>query len=302
MILAVVGPTAVGKTDAVVELARRIPSEVVVVDSMQVYRGMDIGTGKPSPVIREELVHHGLDLVEPEEEFDVARYARLMRPALDAIRARGRLSVLVGGSGLYYRALIDGLCRAPGCDLLLRQGLIEEERTEGDGILYDRLQRVDPEAARRVHPRDLRRTVRALEVYGMTGMPLSVWQKETTEAYPRREEVRWIGLTCDRDRLYRQIDERVDGWLASGWLEEARALSKRSLGRTAREALGYRELFAHLRGELEWAQTRRLIHRNTRRYAKRQWAWFRQDQRVQWIEVQGKLPAQIAEEILRRTA
>jgi len=271
-----------------------------VVDSMQVYRGMDMGTGKPPFSIRQEIPHHGLDLVDPEEEFHVARYVQEMAPVVEAISRRGHWPILVGGSGLYFKALLDGICPAPGKDPRLRQQLWSQGEQEGSESLYARLQGIDPPAASRIHPNDLRRIVRALEVYLLTGRPLTAWQEETSPSFADGHQIRFIGLTCDRAQLYQQIGSRIDGWLAAGWLEEARGLFTRPLSLTAREALGYRELFAFLEGRVDWPETMRLIKRNTRRYAKRQWAWFRVEPRVRWIPVDARPPEEIANEILRR--
>ena len=296
MILAVVGPTGVGKSEVAAALARSIPSEIVVVDSMQVYRGMDRGTGKPDSAIRREIPHHGIDLVEPEEEFDVARYRDLMTPVIRAIQARGKIPILVGGSGLYFRAILDGLCQAPGRDPFLRERLVRQGMEKGAPALHAELVKVDRQAAARIHPNDLRRIVRALEVFFSTGRALSQWQRETTE--PLEGEKCWVGLALERSLLYEKIERRIDGWLQQGWLEEARRLKEKNLSRTAREALGYRELFSFLNGETDWPTAVSLIKRNTRRYAKRQLAWFRADRRIQWIAMDHKTPESVAEKIL----
>ncbi|MBI3333818.1 MAG: tRNA (adenosine(37)-N6)-dimethylallyltransferase MiaA [Candidatus Omnitrophica bacterium] len=312
MILAIVGPTGIGKSDVALHLAREIPSEILVADSMQVYRGMDLGTGKPDASIRREIPHHGLDLVEPEEEFDVARYLREAIPAIRGIRSRGRLPILVGGAGLYVKALVDGLCEAPGKDPGLRERLLAEVRQEGTGALYGRLQTVDPAAAARIHPHDWRKIVRALEVFLISGRPLTVWQRDTTKPLGVQREGWFVGLTGDRQWLYRRIEVRIDRWLAAGasggaatrpgaaagWLEEAKRLHRRRLSRTAREALGYRELFGFLEGKIDWSSAVEGIKRSTRQYAKRQWTWFRADPRVEWIPADGKQASQIGREIM----
>ena len=298
MILALVGPTGIGKSELAVALARLIPSEIVVVDSMQVYRGMDRGTGKPDVSIQQGIPHHGLDLIEPEEEFDVARFRAIAVPVIEAIQARGHLPVLVGGSGLYFRALVDGLCQAPKKDPFLRESLLQEGRQKGAPVLHARLKQQDPATAARVHPNDLRRIVRALEVFVVSGRPLSFWQEETTQPFPG--EKRLIGLTCDRAVLYQRIERRIDRWLKEGWLEEAKALTQRALSHTAREALGYRELFSFLEGNADWESTVVLIKKNTRRYAKRQLAWFRADPRIEWLAINGMTPDLLAAQILSR--
>ncbi len=266
---------------------------------MQVYRGMDLGTGKPERSIQREIPHHGLDLVGPEEEFNVARYLEMVQPTILAIQARGRLPLLVAGSGLYLRGLLDGLCPAPGEDPVLRGQLLKESQQIGVQALHARLVKVDPAAAARIHPNDCRRIVRALEVFSVTGRPLSEWQRQLTPRSGLGQEIRLVGLICDRAALYRRIEQRIDGWLKLGWLEEAKKLAALPLSRTAREALGYRELFDFLAGKMEWESAQQLIKQNTRRYAKRQWTWFKADPRVVWIQTDGKEPETLAAEIQR---
>ena len=299
MMLVLVGPTGVGKTDVAMAIARQIPAEIVVVDSMQVYRGMDLGTGKPGASFRQEIPHHGLDLVEPEEDFSVAKYLSFVSPVLRDIQARGRTPILVAGSGLYLRALLGGLCPAPGRDDEVRERILAEAARFGTALLYDRLRVVDPAASERIHPNDLKRIVRALEVHAVTGKPLSAWQAESG-AGPTGDgqECRFFGLIRGRDLLYRRIESRIDGWIESGWIEEARALRARELSKTAREALGYEELFACLEGWLARDQAVALIKRNTRRYAKRQMTWFHQDRQVHWISVDSIEPEAAAGAIL----
>jgi len=284
-LLAIVGPTGIGKSEAAMALARTTPAEIVVVDSMQVYRGMDVGTGKPDHSTRAEVPHHGLDLADPEEEFNVAKYVEQVRPVIEQIQARGRLPILVAGSGLYLRALLDGLCPAPGENSALRKDLVEEAGQIGSPTLHARLQERDPIAAARIHPNDLRRIIRALEVHSLSGQPLSVWHKETSGLLDSGWKGRLVGLTCGREPLYQRIESRIDGWLAGGWVEEAKALFGRTLSKTAREALGYRELFDWLEGKADWQTTVQRIKQNTRRYAKRQWTWFKADPRIEWNEL-----------------
>ncbi len=281
--IVLVGPTGVGKSEAALALAAEMPSEIVAVDSMQVYRRMDIGTGKPPPEVRRGVPHHGIDLAEPEEEFDAVRYAEAVGPVIEQIRLRGRRPILTAGCGLYLRVLLRGICEAPGKDPEVRGKLLERAAAEGSPALHAHLREVDPEAGRRIHPNDLRRVVRALEVFEVTGRPMTRWHQETQPGFSGKGDCRIIGLACDREKLYEKIQARIDGWLAAGWVEEARALAGRDLSMTAREALGYRELFGHFEGRTDWASTRALIHRNTRRYAKRQLSWFRHEPGVEWI-------------------
>ena len=295
-----VGPTGVGKTEVALQVARLIPAEIISVDSMQVYRGMDIGTGKPSPAIRGEIPHHGLDLVDPQEDFDVLRYASAVAPAIRAILERGKWALLVGGAGLYLRVLRRGLCDAPGQDPQRRDRLVEEALALGPGRLHERLRGVDAEAAQRIHPNDLRRTVRALEVFESSGRTLTQWQVDNRPCVVGLEHCPVVGLDCRREILYQRIDLRLEEWLNAGWLEEAGGLLQRGLSRTAREALGYRELFDYLEGRSDWEQTRLLMARNTRRYAKRQWSWFRHEPDVVWIDTRGRATKDLSQEIVER--
>ena len=297
-ILVIVGPTGIGKSDVAAALAREIPAEIVAVDSMQVYRGMEIGTGKPPEEVRRQIPHHGIDLADPEEEFDATRYAGAVAPVIEEIRRRGRWAVLTAGCGLYLRVLLRGICPAPGKDPEVRARLLERGEREGSAALHARLAEVDPSAAARIHPNDLRRVVRALEVYEVTGRPMTDWHAETPR--PAWGDCRLVGLTCDRELLYGRIEERIDSWLAGGWVEEARSLARRRLSLTAREALGYRELFDHFEGKADWAAARALIHRNTRRYAKRQLSWFRHEPGVEWICLDQPDPRLAARQILSR--
>ena len=278
-------------------LARLAPAEILAVDSMQLYRGMDAGTGKPDRSMQAAVPHHGLDLADPAAEFNVGAYVEQVRPALEQIRERGRLPILVAGSGLYLRALLDGLCPAPGQNPELRKNLVEEAGRVGSPVLHARLQGLDPTAAARIHPNDLRRIIRALEVHASSGRPLSLLQKETVGLLGSGWRAQLIGLTCDRDLLYRRIESRIDGWLARDWVDEAKKLHARPLGQTAREALGYRELFDWLDGRADWQTTVQQIKQNTRRYAKRQWTWFKADPRVEWIRTDEKTSTEVAAEI-----
>ena len=297
-VLILAGPTGIGKTDLALALAAEIPAEIVAVDSMQVYRGMDMGTGKPSEEIRRRVPHHGIDLAEPETEFDVQRYVDLVSPAIAEILRRGRWAILTAGCGLYLRVLLRGICEAPGKDPEVRGRLLEQAASEGSEALHGRLAVVDRQAAARIHPNDLRRVVRALEVFEVTGRPMTRWWSEQQPDSRAWSDCRIIGLTCDRGRLYERIEARIDSWLDSDWLDEARVLSARRLSLTAREALGYRELYGHLEGRADWASTRLLIHQNTRRYAKRQLSWFRHEPGVHWMNVQDRDPLSVAQEIL----
>ncbi|MGE5509152.1 MAG: tRNA (adenosine(37)-N6)-dimethylallyltransferase MiaA [Chitinophagales bacterium] len=293
-LLAIVGPTGVGKSDVAIQVALAVGGEIVSADSMQVYRGLDIGTGKVLPEERQGVPHHLLDVVDPETPFSVARYEELALRAIGDIHSRGRLPILVGGTGLYYRAVVRPfLFPGAGPDPELRARLAAEAAERGTEALHQRLAEVDPPAAARIHPHDLRRIVRALEVYTQTGVPISAHQTAGEEP---RFALLTVGLTAPREELYARIEARVDAMLATGLLDEVRRLVARGLEQwlTAVQALGYKEFLPYLRGEEPLAQAVERLKQETRRYAKRQLTWFRREPGVHWLE---RKPGQSAAEL-----
>ena len=277
--LALVGPTASGKSDLALEVARRLPDvEIVSVDSMQVYRGMDVGTAKPTPAQRAEVPHHLIDLADPDEEFSVARFQRAAREVLAAIERRGHRALLVGGTGLYVRAVVDGL-DVPGEWPELRAELEAEADPE---VLHRRLAGLDPVAAARTTPTNRRRIVRALEVTVGSGRPFSSFGPGLALHPP--SPFRMAGVWLPRQVVSRRIGERVAAMVQAGLADEARALALRpgGLSRTARQALGYRELLDHQAGRwsMEEALDRAVVR--TRAFARRQRMWFRRDPRITW--------------------
>ncbi|MGH2731206.1 MAG: tRNA (adenosine(37)-N6)-dimethylallyltransferase MiaA [Actinomycetota bacterium] len=275
-VAAIVGPTAVGKSEVAVEVAERVGAEIVSVDSMQIYRGMDAGTAKPGSELRARVRHYLLDVVEPDHWVTVAEFQLLAREAIQEIAARGRLPLLVGGSGLYFRAVVDDLefpPRAPE----IRHALEAKAEEVGARALHARLAELDPAAAARIEPGNLRRTVRALEVIELTGRPFS--DNDSWERYDSVYELAVAGLTRPREDLWARIEERVDRMLAAGLLEEARALDDRGLGPTARQALGYRQVLDESADDV-----REGIIRATKRFARRQESWFKADPRITWYD------------------
>jgi len=278
----VVGPTAAGKSALAVGLAQRGAGEVVSADSMQVYRGFDIGTGKLPVVARAGVPHHLIDVVEAKEGFSAARFVELADRAIGDIRSRARRVVVAGGTGLYVRALLRGLFDAPPPDAEIRAEHDAVRQRDGVSALYSRLQGVDPEAARRVDRNDFVRISRALEVVEQTGVPISELRDEHRFA-TERYRARMIGIDPGRAPLRQRIDQRVEEMMADGWLDEVRLLLDVGAGEThAMGALGYRHLRAHLRGELDLAEAVRQTKRDTWRFAKRQLNWFRQEPNVEW--------------------
>jgi tRNA dimethylallyltransferase len=281
-----VGPTASGKTAVATAIARIMPVEIIPLDSMTVYRGMDIGTAKPSAAERAEVPHHLVDVLDPTEAFSVGTWLERVETLLPEIVARGRTPLFVGGTPLYLKALTAGLFDAPGADEDYRAELHARAETGGVASLHAELAAVDPEAARRVHPNDLKRIVRALEVRRATGRPISELQTQWSAERPGRA-LRIAGIERGRAELYDRINRRVDAMFEAGLLGEVRGLLARygALGEQASQAVGYRELLAHLAGETDLERTIELVKRNTRRMAKRQLTWFRSFGEITWFRM-----------------
>ncbi len=272
------GPTAAGKTEAALALARALGGEVVSVDSAQVYRGMDVGTAKPPPEVRAEVPHHLIDILEPEESYSAARFRREALEAVAAIAARGRLPVLAGGTMLYFRALEQGLAPLPEADREVRAAIAAEAAERGWAALHAELARVDPEAAARIHPNDPQRIQRALEVWRLTGRPLSAWLAEARAAPPPFRAVRVALAPADRAELHRRIAMRLDAMLEAGFVEEvARLRARPGLTRAhpSMRAVGYRQVWDHLEGRWDAAEMRARALYATRQLAKRQLTWLR---------------------------
>lgn len=305
-LVVIAGPTAAGKTQIAIAVARRLDAEVVCADSRTVYRGFDIGTAKPTLAERALVPHHLLDVADPRDPFTLADYQRLAREAIDGIHDRGRTAVLTGGTGLYIRAVIDQVAvpaAAPDWDL--RERLAGEERTGGPGTLHRRLREVDAAAAERIHPHNVRRVIRALEVWEVTGRTMSALQGQVRDGRwaPSHEggggSARMIALTLDRERLYDRIDRRIDAQLAAGLLDEVRLLLAAGYDRAlpSMRGLGYKEIAAYLAGEMSLDAAVAQLRRNTRRYAKRQFTWFRADPRYRWIDVDDEPAERMASRI-----
>lgn len=294
------GPTAVGKTAVSLLLAERLGAEIISLDSMSIYRGMDIGTAKPDLAARQRVPHHLLDVADPHEEFSVAEFLRMAATAAAQIVARGRVPLFVGGTGLYLRTVLRGLVEGPPADWDLRRQLAESAAEHGELWLHTTLQQVDPAAAARLHPRDTRRLIRALEVYQLTGRRLS--DEQTQHPRPAEEQPQAVvWLEPPRAWLYERIHTRVDNMLQAGLLAEVSALLQRTppAGRTALQALGYRELIAHLQGQCSLEQAVEQIRTGTRQFAKRQHTWFRNLPECRSLTISGsETPSQLADQIV----
>ncbi|MBW1819832.1 MAG: tRNA (adenosine(37)-N6)-dimethylallyltransferase MiaA [Deltaproteobacteria bacterium] len=279
------GPTAAGKTDVALELAEPLGGEIISADAMQVYKHMDIGTAKPAPEQLARVPHHLIDVVAPDEPFSAAIFRTMADAVIQGLHEKGRLSFVVGGTGLYIKALIRGLFPAPEQDETIRKRLRDEAKTSGSDVLYARLQQVDPAAAGKLHPNDTYRIIRALEVHELTAQPIS--QLQASHGFQdRRYRILWIGLTLDRDILYDRIDQRVDLMLASGLLEEVKQLLDQGYSSNLKSmrSIGYRHMADHLEQGVAWDETVRLLKRDTRRFAKRQLTWLRAYPEIQWME------------------
>jgi tRNA dimethylallyltransferase len=276
-VLILTGPTGSGKTQLGLELAERLGAEIISADSMALYRGMDIGTAKPTAEERRRVPHHLLDVLDPWESASVAWWlARAAECGRDIIR-RGKRALFVGGTPLYVKALLFGLFEGPPGDAEVRRRLTEEAEQTGRQALHERLGRVDPVTAARLHCNDVRRVVRALEVWELTGRPISAWQTQWPGDRDAQPPVKAFWLDLPRDELYARIDERVRRMFAAGLVDEVRALRRlpRPLSREAAQALGYKEVFAHLDGKAGLDETVGLIQQRSRNFAKRQLTWFR---------------------------
>ena len=289
VVLALVGPTGVGKTETAIAVCQAIPAEIISMDSMQIYRGMDIGTAKPTAQERAAAVHHMIDIADPDELFTVSRYREMSMATIEEIRARGKMPLLVGGTGLYLQAVSTQMrLGEKGADPALREEL-RRVAAEPDGAqkLHARLAQVDPQSAERLHPNDIRRVIRALEIYESSGKTKS--EQSIEDPYvsgPYRVLV--YGLSLPREQMYARINARVDEMMRNGLVDEVKALLARGIEPSkeggAMQAIGYKEIVSALRGEITMARAVELIKQGSRRYAKRQWTWFRHDPRTKWFD------------------
>jgi tRNA dimethylallyltransferase len=288
-IVVVLGPTAVGKSDIAMEVALQMNGEIINADSQQVYGQMNIGTAKPSTELREKVAHHVIDVVDPDEEFNVARYRELATASIHDIRKRGKQAIVCGGTGLYIKALTRGLFLGPAQDPGIRAALTLKAHGHGLRSLYERLEQIDPSATSWIHPHDRQRIIRALEVYQMTGKPMSEWQKGHAFGETPFTTLK-IGLDRQRAELYDRINQRCDQMIEAGLIDEVRGLFEQGYGLDLKPlcSVGYRHMGLFLMGKMSLEEAVFLMKRDTRRLAKRQLTWFRSDREIRWFHPGGE--------------
>lgn len=283
-LIIILGPTGVGKSEVAIEVALEAGGEIINADSQQVYRYMDIGTGKPAPEQRRKVPHHLIDIVDPDEEFNAALFREMALKNAEEVWSRGKKVLLCGGTGLYIKAVTHGLFVGPSKDPEIRKRLEEEARDKGLGTLYERLSKVDPAALSSVHPNDRQRIIRALEVFELTGKQMSQWQREHGFKESPFDTLK-IGLEREREELYAMINRRCEEMVAHGLVEEVKGLVDRgfSLELKPMQSVGYRHVGLHLSGAMSLEEALSLMQRDTRHLAKRQLTWFRADKDIRWF-------------------
>ncbi|MDX1410595.1 MAG: tRNA (adenosine(37)-N6)-dimethylallyltransferase MiaA [Nitrospirales bacterium] len=299
-VIVLVGPTAIGKSRVAIEMAKAVGTEVLTADSRQVYRGMNIGTDKPTIAERQGVPHQLIDLVDPDQLFNVGDYRRHAIEEIDRLHQQGKIPLIAGGTGLYIRAVLRGLWSGPAADWTFRHRLTQEAKEKGEAFLYQELKKVDPQLAQQLHPRDHRKIQRGLEVFHLLGTPLSQsHQRHGFQEIPYTSIM--VGLTMPRESLYKRIEARVELEIAKGLLQETQELLNRGFTRTLRSmtSLGYRQFSGYLDGEYSYDEAVCLLKRDTRHFAKRQMTWFRKEPSIQWIPVEEDEPSdQVADRVL----
>lgn len=297
-VLLLVGPTAVGKTEVALRLAEINGAEIVSVDSRQVYRFLNIGTAKPSPEELQRIPHHFIDIREPDQYYSAGEYGREARRCIAELQERGTIPIVVGGSGFYVRALVDGLFAPKISDPEVKEKWRQCIRDRGNNAVFAYLQQVDPQSAATLHPNDTQRIVRALEVQELSGKPISSFRQGDEQA--AAFQPLFVGLRLERRLLCERIERRVDQMFATGLVDEVRELRSKGWGieLNALHTVGYQEVFEHLEGKISHEEMVQKIKINSRRYAKRQMTWFRRDDRINWLDVDGKTTDAVVQEIM----
>jgi len=283
-VIFIVGPTAVGKSDLALELAKHFTSQIVSCDSVQVYREINIASNKPSKEILNNVPHHLVNIISVKDRFDVSQFYQLANTAIEKILVSKELPLVVGGSGLYVKILLDGIFKGANPDLELREQLRAEAEQFGNEHIYRQLQVMDPVSAGKIHPNDVKKIIRALEVCLLEGLPISDKQQQR-EGIGSKYDITIIGFNSRRELLYGRINQRVDDMFDAGLIEEIRSLNGADLSPSAAGIIGIKEVRAYLRGECDLETAKNMMKQNTRRFAKRQLTWFRKEKRVHWIDI-----------------
>ncbi len=292
----IVGPTAAGKSEVAFKLAKKINGEIISCDSMQVYRHIPITSQVPSSKWRKAIPHYLIEELEPAAEYSAAEFRKRALRLIESILKRKRVPIIAGGTGLYMKSLLDGLFSSPEKDIRFRKKLEKEAKSKGSQHLYSKLEKIDPDSARKIHPNDIRRIIRALEVYYLTGVSISQ-QKKKAVGIASKYDCLIFGLNMPRDVLYKKIDDRVEKMFDDGIVKEIKMIYKKKLSMTAKASLGYKEITGFLKKEYGLPEAKELLKRNTRRLAKKQLTWFRADKRINWIDVDKKGIETIVDEI-----
>ncbi len=289
VVLIVSSPTASGKTDVALQVAQQLPVEILSADSRQIYKYTTIGTAKPSKEELRAVPHHFVDMLEPDSQWNAGKFAAESRSLIQDIFKRNRIPFVVGGTGLYIKALIDGIADIPQTDRFIRQRLLNRYQREGLEKIVTELKRVDPYAAESIDTQNPRRVLRALEIYYMTGMTRAELERKSND--PLQYELLWFGLNWDREILYRRIEERVDRMIQQGLIEEVQSLLAQGYTENtqALQSVGYTEIIEYLKGKLSKEDAINLIKQNSRRFAKRQMTWFRKEKRIHWLDVRSEV-------------
>jgi len=298
-VIIILGPTGVGKTEVSILIAKSLKTEIISADSMQIYKGMDIGTAKPTKTQLSQVKHHMISSVEPSELYSVGRYIQEVKQVINKLHKEGKIPIIVGGTGLYIKAMTKGLFIAPKADLELRKKLKELEQKK-PGILYKKLKKLDPEKSKELFPTDLKRIIRSLEVIINTKKPISLLQKNYTLALPY--QFIKIGLKRKRLELYKIIEDRVEKMFQQGLVNEVKTLLKKNPSEVCLQAIGYKEVIKYLKGEISLEETKKIIKQATKRYAKRQFTWFKKEDNVQWVDITGIYnPKDIFDKLIKET-
>ena len=298
-LIIIVGPTAVGKTELSIKIAREFDAEIISADSMQIYKDMDIGTAKASLKNRKKVSHHMIDEITPEEEYSVADFQEKVDRLIPEIISRGKWPMLVGGTGLYINAVVDGfMLPEMKPDEELRSSLRHEAKEKGNEYVHDKLKEIDSVLAKKLHPNDLRRVIRGIEIYKKTGKTKTYYRKKQEKRPPRYRTLK-IGLTRDREELYNRINQRVENMIDNGLLNEVKSLlEKYNLSKTAKQALGYKELIKYLNNEIDLKEAVRLIKRDTRHLAKKQLTFLKRDDDIKWFNLTDTKKDSIFKEVI----